>query len=111
MNSTYNQALNDVSRAAWPGTDPTAISHGGASDTTVGAGVAIGVLILVLIITWLFYMAVAYCIYWFFTKAFPQTNYNYWIILLILIIAGLVVGLISNLTYRFFICPEMAQKM
>lgn len=52
-----------------------------------------GTIILILIISWIILMAVAYIIYWFATKVSPSVQLNYWLILLILILAGIIVSL------------------
>lgn len=111
MSQNYNahSMLHDAATAAYPGAGTTAIA--GSANCTKISMPSIGMIVLVLIISWIFYMAVAYAIYWFFRQVFPATRFNYWIILLLLIIAGLVAGLISNLLFRFFVCPELAKKL
>lgn len=50
-------------------------------------------LVLLLIITWIIYLLVAYAIYYFLNKANPNQKFNYWIILAILILSGLIISL------------------
>lgn len=52
-----------------------------------------GTIIFIIIISWVILMAVAYIIYWFTTKVSPQVQLNYWLILLILILAGFIVSI------------------
>ena len=56
-------------------------------------------LITMLIIGCIIFMVVAYLIYYFLNKSRPGHRYNYWVILLILIIAGIIVSLINNLLF------------
>ena len=53
-----------------------------------------GTVVLIMIISWILLLAVAYAIYWFSEKLNPDYKLNYWIILLILVVAGLIVSLI-----------------
>lgn len=51
-------------------------------------------IIIMIIVSWIIFMAVAYLIYWFANKVnSPGIVLNYWIILLILILAGFIVSL------------------
>jgi hypothetical protein len=52
-----------------------------------------GKIILVMIISWILLLAVAYVIYWFTTKVNPDFRFNYWILLLILVLSGLIISL------------------
>lgn len=52
---------------------------------------------LALIISWILFMAIAYIIYYLLNKWNPRLQYNYWIILLILVLAGIIVALLSKL--------------
>ncbi|XWV25488.1 hypothetical protein QJ856_gp0271 [Tupanvirus deep ocean] len=54
---------------------------------------SVSTIILVLIISWVLYLAVAYAIYYFVNKYNPNVKLNYWIILVILILSGLIVSL------------------
>lgn len=53
----------------------------------------------ILIISWIVFMVVAYIIYYFLNQSKNKTtrSYSYWMILLILILAGLVVNFLGNL--------------
>lgn len=52
-----------------------------------------GTIILIIIIYFLLILSVAYIIYWFTTKVSPGVQLNYWLILLILILAGFIVSI------------------
>lgn len=52
-----------------------------------------GAIIMVIIISWIILMAVAWIIYWFVSKTNQGVKFNYWLILLILIVSGLIVSL------------------
>ncbi|XWV26821.1 hypothetical protein QJ857_gp0230 [Tupanvirus soda lake] len=54
---------------------------------------SISTIIWILVISWIFYLAVAYAIYYFVNKYNPNVKLNYWIILVILILSGLIVSL------------------
>lgn len=57
-------------------------------------------LLLVLIISWIIYMGVAYIIYYFLNTK-KECKCNYWMILLILVISGIIVSLINALLWKF----------
>jgi hypothetical protein len=52
-----------------------------------------GKVFLIVVISLVLLLAVAYAIYWFVNSVNPGFKLNYWIILLILILSGLIVGL------------------
>lgn len=54
-------------------------------------------IVIILIISWLLFMLVAYIIYSFLNWANPGQKNNYWMILLILILAGIIVSILSYL--------------
>ena len=54
-------------------------------------------IIFLLIVSWVVFMLVAYVIYYFLNKSKPTARYNYWIILLILILAGIIVSVLSKM--------------
>ena len=54
-------------------------------------------IIAVLVISWILYLVVAYLIYWFLTKYQPTFKFNYWIILLILVVSGFILTLLASL--------------
>lgn len=56
-----------------------------------------GKVILVLIITWILFFVAAYAIYYFMKQANPRMNYNYWMILLVLVAAGIIVSLLARI--------------
>lgn len=49
-------------------------------------------LTIMVVIYWLIFLAVAFIIYYFVKRYNPNVNINYWIILLILLISGLLMG-------------------
>ena len=51
-------------------------------------------IIFVILISWAILLAVVYAIYWFTNKVSPGVKLNYWIILLILILAGFIVSIV-----------------
>ncbi len=53
-----------------------------------------GVIIGVIIVSWILFMAVAYAIYYFVNAVSPGVRLNYWIILLILVLSGIIVSLL-----------------
>lgn len=69
-------------------------SSGSISNCITMQMPSISKLIAMLIISWIIFMIVAYVIYWFLEKTNPLRQYSYWMILLILIVAGLIVSLI-----------------
>lgn len=56
-----------------------------------------GTILFMLIIAWIIYMAVAYAIYYFLNKQNPNRYYSYWMLLLILVVAGVIISLIGSL--------------
>nr|WBF70401.1 hypothetical protein [Megavirus caiporensis] len=54
-------------------------------------------IILIIIFYWIIYLIVAYAIYYFLNKMYPGQRVNYWIILLVLLLSGLILSLISRL--------------
>jgi CDP-diglyceride synthetase len=57
-------------------------------------------IIMMLIIGWILFMVVAYIIYYFLNRNRPiNYKYSYWIILLVLILAGIIVSLINTFIY------------
>ena len=54
---------------------------------------SISTLIVILVISWIIYLMVAYVIYYFLNKANPSMTYNYWIILGILLLSGFIISL------------------
>ena len=52
------------------------------------------VLVIFLIITWIIYLLIAYGIYYFLNKQNPSQKTNYWMILGILILSGLIINLL-----------------
>ena len=57
---------------------------------------SMGSLLLALVIGIIVYLAVAYAIYWFMNRMNPGMKFNYWWILLILILSGIITGIISS---------------
>jgi hypothetical protein len=53
-------------------------------------------IILILIISWIIFMIVAYIIYYFLNKVNRNMNYSYWVILLLLIVAGIIVSFFTK---------------
>lgn len=62
---------------------------------------SVGTLILMLILSWIVVLAVAYGIFWILNKQTPGKKYSYWWILLILIVAMIIASLLSSLFMRF----------
>ena len=52
---------------------------------------------IILIISWIIFMIVAYGIYYFISKQYPQQKVNYWIILGILIVAGIIISILGRI--------------
>ena len=68
-------------------------SNGSLSNCITLKMPSINLIILLLIISWIIYLFVAYAIYYFINTYSTTTKVNYWIILAILILSGLIVNL------------------
>lgn len=58
---------------------------------------SVGTIVLLLIISIILYLVIAYAIYYFLNKAHPLQKVNYWLILLVLIASNIIVGLLAKL--------------
>ncbi|AEQ32856.1 hypothetical protein CE11_00953 [Megavirus courdo11] len=58
---------------------------------------SLSTIVLIIIFYWIIYLIVAYAIYYFLNKMYPGQRVNYWIILLVLLLSGLILSLISRL--------------
>jgi len=71
-------------------------SSSGAVTDCVGMKLpSTGTIIILLIISWIIYLVIAYIIYWFINKFNPGMKWNYWMVLLILILSSLIVSLFA----------------
>ena len=87
MNPTFKQII--------PNCIIVPSSSGSLSNCITMQTPSIGTMVAVIVISWIFFLAVAYAIYYFSSITNPSFEINYWIILGILIVSGLVTNLIT----------------
>lgn len=58
---------------------------------------SVSTIALLIIVYWIIYLIVAYLLFWFLNKMYPNQKINYWIILLILVVSGFIIALLSRL--------------
>ena len=75
--------------------------NGSLNDCVVMNLPSASTVIMMLIFSWIIIMVVAYGIYYFLNKNHPMQRVNYWMILLILVLAGIIVSLLSSLFMKF----------
>lgn len=94
---TSTQVSNNLLQSTWPSCMILPSSSGSTTNCIQMPMPSMGSMIGVLIISWIIFMIVAYLIYHFLNWTNPHIRYNYWMILLVLIVAGIVVALLSKL--------------
>ena len=92
-----SQVPNTIAQGTWPACLVLPSNTGSTNNCLQVAMPSMTTIILVLIISWLIFMAVAYAIFYVLRKSNPNMKYSYWIILIILIVAGIIVSLLSKL--------------
>lgn len=95
MSNLQSQA--SLQKNVWPTCFVIPNKYGGTDNCTQVKLPSMSSIILILIISWILYLLVAYGIYYFLNRTNPSSKYNYWMILLILICAGLIVSLVNYL--------------
>ena len=92
-----SQFTNTVAQNTWPTCLVLPAKNGSTTNCIQIKMPSMPTIILILIISWIILMAVAYAMYYFLKKYEPNTKYNYWLILLILVLSGIIVSLLSKL--------------
>jgi hypothetical protein len=94
MNTTE---VTNLTQGTWPTCLILPSKTGSATNCFQVQMPSIPTVVLILIISWIIFMIVAYIIYYFLNKAKPNMNYSYWIILLLLIVSGIIVSFFTKL--------------
>jgi len=91
-----NQVSN-LTQGTWPTCLILPSTTGSATNCYQIQMPSVSTVMLMLIISWIIFMIVAYFLYYFLDKVNPGMNYNYWVILLLLIVSGVIVSFFSRM--------------
>ena len=89
--------MTDLQQKGWPSCLVIPSKNGDLKNCVQIKMPSVTQIVIALIISWLLFMLVAYLIYSFLNWANPGQKNNYWMILLILILAGIIVSILSYL--------------